>query len=109
MPCPPSWRVTWTSAWSVRSARLAAEVRLPVVRLEESSDRSVCVECDERAALSVESGDGAVGAPELFDAPAHRCVAKLLRLTQVLLLRDAPALRAVLREVLVELSGRAES
>jgi len=93
----------------VISPRLTAEIGFAVVRFEERPDCAVGIERDERAARAIESRRRSVGTAKLLDTASHRRVAERLRGAQILLLRYAAELSAMLREMLIELGTRMEA
>jgi len=93
----------------VNSPRLTAEIGFAVVGFEERPDRAVGIERDERAARAIESRRRSIRPAKLLDVASHRRIAERLRGAQILLLRYAAKLGAVLREMLIELGTRVEA
>src|SRR5665647_422804 len=85
--------------YSVAPLGLSAKIALAVVRLEECPDRPVSIEGEKRAACSVEPRCGPIASHDFLDVSAHGTVTKCLRREKIFLLRDAPELTAVLREM----------
>lgn len=88
---------------------LTTEIRLAVVWLEECSDRSISIECDEGAARAIISRNGAVAASDFLDISSHGSITEELRQAEIFLLGDLAELTSVLGVVLVELLSRVKS
>jgi len=89
--------------------RLPSKVRLAIIRSKERTDRTVVVECDERAGRAVEACDHAVSADGFEDVAADRGVAEPLRAREIFGAGNCAKLLPVFLEVFGQLVGGVET